>query len=109
MLGLDWNTPYLIFEWINTIALVGSVIFLTYAVASAIVYLVIQRNTSGTGIGDKAKMFTGLDETTDRSAVVKVAWRLILSIVITAILVTNTHVYLMGAVYNFIIQIGGTF
>lgn len=109
MLGLDWNTPYLIFEWINTIALVGSVIFLTYAVASAIVYLVIQRNTSGTGIGDKAKMFTGLDETTDRSAVVKVAWRLILSIVITAILVTNTHVYLMGAVYNFIIQIGGAF
>ena len=109
MLGLDWNTPYLIFEWINIIALVGSVIFLTYAVSSAIIYLVIQRNTSGTGIGDKAKMFTGLDETTDRSAVVKVAWRLILSIVITAILITNTHVYLMGAVYNFIIQIGGTF
>lgn len=109
MFGLSWETPYLIFEWINTIALVGSVLFLVYATTSAIIYLVIQRNTAGTGIGDKAKRFTGLDETTDRSAVVKVAWRLILSIVITAILITNTHVYLMGAVYQFIIDLGGTY
>ena len=109
MLGIDWNTPYVIFEWINTIALVGSVIFLTYAVASAIIYLVIQRNTAGTGVGDKAKKFTGLDEATDRSAVVKVTMRLIFSMLITAILVTNTHVYLMSAFYQFIIEIGGTY
>ena len=109
MFGLSWETPYLIFEWINTIALVGSVIFLTYAVASAIVYLVIQRNTAGTGIGDKAKRFTGMDEATDRSAVVKITMRLIWSVLITAILITNTHVYLMGAVYQFIIDLGGTY
>lgn len=109
MLGIDWNTPYVIFEWINTIALVGSVIFLTYAVASAIIYLVLQRNTAGTMIGDRAKAFTGLDESTDRSAVVKVTMRLIFSMLITAILVTNTHVYLMGALYQFIIEIGGTY
>lgn len=109
MFGLSWETPYLIFEWINTIALVGSVLFLAYAATSAIVYLVIQRNTAGTGIGDKAKWFTGLDETTDRSAVVKVTMRLIWSVLITAILITNTHVYLMGAVYQFIIDLGGTY
>lgn len=109
MLGIDWNTPYVIFEWINTIALIGSVIFLTYAVASAIIYLVLQRNTAGTKIGDKAKQFTGLDESTDRSAVVKITMRLIFSMLITAILVTNTHVYLMGALYQFIIELGGTY
>lgn len=109
MLGIDWQTPYVIFEWINAIALVGSVIFLTYAVASAIVYLVIQRNTAGTIVGDKAKAFTGLEESTDRSAVIKVTMRLIFSMLITAILITNTHVYLMGAIYSFIIELGGTY
>ena len=109
MLGIDWQTPYVIFEWINTIALVGSVIFLTYAVASAIVYLVIQRNSAGTMVGDKAKAFTGLDESTDRSAVIKVTMRLIFSMLITAILVTNTHVFLMSAVYQFVIELGGTY
>lgn len=109
LVGISWDTPYKIFELINTIALVGSVLFLTYAIASAIVYLVIQRNTTGTNIGDKAKAFTGLDESTGNRATTIVTMRLIFSMVITAVIVTNTHVFLMGAIYTFIIELNTLF
>lgn len=104
---INWNTPNEIFYWIDVIALVGSVLLLTYATLSAIIYLTVQDLVLGTRSGDRIQAFTGIEGARDRSGMLKVLTRFGVTLFLTALLVTRTHVAILSGLYHIILRILG--
>lgn len=104
---INWNTPNEIFYWIDVIALVGTVLLLTYATISAIIYLTVQDLVLGTKDGDKVQAFTGIEGARDRSGMLKVLTRFGITVFLTAIVVTRAHVAIMSGLYYMLLQLLG--
>lgn len=104
---INWNTPNEIFYWIDVIAVVGTVLLLTYATISAIIYLTVQDLVLGTKSGDTVQAFTGIEGARDRSGMVKVITRFGITLFLTAIVMTRTHIALMSGIYYMILRLLG--
>lgn len=104
---INWNTPNEIFYWIDVIAVVGTVLLLTYATISAILYLTVQDLVLGTKSGDKIQAFTGIEGARDRSGMVKVITRFGVTLFLTAIVVTRTHIALLSGIYYMLLRLLG--
>ena len=104
---INWNTPNTIFYWIDVIALLGSVLLLTYATISAIIYLTMQDLVLGSKVGDVIQSFTGIEGARDRKGMSRVLMRFGITLFVTALLVTRTHIVLLSAIYNLYLQLLG--
>lgn len=104
---INWNTPNEIFYWIDVIAVVGTVLLLTYATISAIIYLTVQDLLLGTKSGDMIQSFTGIEGARDRSGMIKVFTRFGITLFLTAIVMTRTHIALMSGLYYMMLRLMG--
>lgn len=104
---INWNTPNEIFYWIDVIAVVGTVLLLTYATISAIIYLTVQDLVLGTKGGDTVQAFTGIEGARDRSGMVKVITRFGITLFLTAIVMTRTHIVLLSGIYYMLLRLLG--
>lgn len=93
-----------IFKLIEVIALAGTVILLTYATITAIVYIVFQDVALATGKGDQVEKFTGIEGHRTREGMMKIFIRFFSTCLLLAFIVGNFHILVLSKFYEYLLM-----